>query len=158
MRWLQFIEEDRKQGCPADPAQKAALIPNMPLLRSRLVVATDKRVMGKEVDGGDEDLPPTHGHGTPIVGWLVRQFEWNVVATIDLDEPAAADGFHVGYIVGGKKFIAADVLHDRKIGLTVGPQKYRVFAVDRAFREIDFHLGQGRLPSLSGWLDNYYVF
>ena len=155
MRWIELIEEMRTESrlVEIEPAP----IPNIPLFSSRLVIKTSKPVEGKEADGGDKELPPTSGHRTPFFAGLIRHFAWYEVATLDLTGEAAADGFHVGYIVGGKKFLAVDILHDRQIGLMIGPQQYRVFVVDRIFREIDFALGKGRLPFMSRWLDHYYV-
>jgi len=117
-----------------------------------------RSVIGKEVDDGDPRLKPAFGHATPFLGGVIRNFMWHEVATLDLKEETAKAGYRVGYVIGGEAYVTATVLRDMKIGLTIGPQKYKVFAIDRDGREIDFVLGQGRLRSMNTWLNDYYVF
>ena len=118
----------------------------------------EKSVIGKEVDGGDPGQKPTAGHATPFIAGIIRNFLWQDVVTLDLKEEAAKAGYRVGYVVGGKTYVTAVVLNDTKVGLTIGPQKYKVFAIDRDGREIDFVPGSGRLHSMNTWLNDYYVF
>ncbi len=120
-------------------------------------VRYSKPVQGKEVDDGDAKLQPSFGHATRFIAGVLRHFWWQDVATLDFKEEAAKAGFRVGYVVGGQTFVTADVLQAAKIGLTIGPQKYRVFAIDRDGREIDFVLGSGRMHAMNVWLNDYYV-
>ena len=116
-----------------------------------------EKVVGKAVDGGDENIPVTRGHAVPFVGWFIKCFRWQEAATIDIGKEVAEAGYRVGYIVGGKAFVSAGILNDRKVAIMVGPQKFRVFVLNRDNREAEFFLGQGRIQFLNRWLDDYHV-